>query len=75
MMLDVATAARQGGQRERDAAQVDEAFRLAREALDLGMAYASERVMQLARRFRREYKGPTTQRVQDFDDQLRLTLL
>lgn len=75
VMLDVATAARQGGQRARDSVQIDEAFRLAREALDLGVTYASERVVHLARRFRRGYKGPTTQRVRDFDDQLRLTLL
>ena len=75
VMLEVATAARQAGQRESDTAQVDEAFRLARDALAVGMAHASERVIQRARHFRRGYSGPVTARVAKFDQQLRSTLL
>ncbi|MBX6765878.1 MAG: helix-turn-helix transcriptional regulator [Actinomadura rubrobrunea] len=74
IMLEVATAVRQGGQRRHDDAQVDEAFRLASEALGTGVAYASERVVQRARRFRREYSGPITPKVREFDRRLRATL-
>lgn len=75
VMLEVATAACHGGTGERDTAKINEAFRLAREAVTIGMTYSSERVIQRARRFRRGYGGPTTEQVEDFDQQLRSTLL
>jgi transcriptional regulator with XRE-family HTH domain len=75
LMLEVATAARQGGRKARDSGQVDEAFRLAGEALSVGVAHSSERVVQRARRFRRGYDGPATVQVHEFDRQLRATLL
>jgi transcriptional regulator with XRE-family HTH domain len=74
LMLEVATATRLGGGQAHDTAEIDEAFRLAGEALSIGVAHASERVIQRARRFRRDYDGPTTGRVQEFDHQLRTTL-
>ena len=58
---------------ERDSDRVDEAFRLACEALGVGVTYSSERVIEQA--FRREYAGPATSYVRDFDDQLRSALL
>ncbi|GAA2456656.1 helix-turn-helix transcriptional regulator [Actinomadura vinacea] len=75
VMLEVATAARQGAQREHDAGRVDEAFRLGSEALTIGVSYASERVIQRARKFRRVYQGPITPKVREFDRQLRATLV
>jgi transcriptional regulator with XRE-family HTH domain len=75
VMLEVATAARQDGTGRRDSDRIDEAFRLAGEALAVGVTYSSERVIDRARRFRREYSGPVTSCVQDFDDQLRSALL
>lgn len=74
VMLEVATAARQGGICEKDTAKTNEAFRLAGEAITIGVAYASERVIQRARRFRRGYKGPMTEHVRHFDQQLRSLL-
>jgi hypothetical protein len=74
-MLEVATAARQDGTNRRDSDRIDEAFRLACEALAVGVTYSSERVIDRARRFRREYSGPATSYVRDFDDQLRSALL
>lgn len=74
VMLEVATALRQAGEGKKDAAHVDEAFRLAGEALTMGLAFSSERVIQRARRFRREYSGPATQRTREFDEELRRTL-
>jgi hypothetical protein len=53
-MLEVATAACQDGTARRDSDRVDEAFRLACEALGVGVTYSSERVIERARRFRRE---------------------
>jgi transcriptional regulator with XRE-family HTH domain len=75
LMLEVATAVRQGGELEHDAAQVDEAFRLGNDALKIGTKYGSERVIQRARRFRREYQGPRTTKVREFDRHLRSTLI
>jgi transcriptional regulator with XRE-family HTH domain len=74
VMLEVATAARQGGTSEKDTAKIDEAFRLAREAVTIGVTYSSERVIQRARKFRRAYGGPMTEQVRGFDQQLRSTL-
>ena len=75
IMLEVATAARQDGAARRDSDRIDESFRLACEALGVGVAYSSERIVDRARRFRREYTGPATSYVRDFDDQLRSALL
>ncbi len=75
VMFEVATAARQDGIDKRDSERVDESFRLASEALGIGIAYSSERVIEKARRFRRNYMGPATSHVRNFDDQLRTTLL
>lgn len=74
VMLEVATAACQDGMNDKDADRVDEAFRLAREAVATGMRYGSERVIQRSRQFRRWYAGPVTPQVRDFDQQLRSTL-
>jgi hypothetical protein len=73
-MLEVATAARQDGTARRDSDRIDEAFRLGCEALGAGVAYSSERVIERARRFRRDYSGPATGCVREFDDQLRAVL-
>src|SRR5580692_2976799 len=75
IMLEVATAARQDGATRRDSDRIDESFRLACEALAVGVTYSSERIVDRARRFRREYTGPATSYVRDFDDQLRSALL
>jgi hypothetical protein len=74
VMLEVATAACQDGTARRDSDRVDEAFRLACEALGVGITYSSERVIERARRFRRAYPGPATNYVHEFDDQLRTVL-
>ncbi|MGI5208741.1 helix-turn-helix domain-containing protein [Spirillospora sp. CA-108201] len=74
IMLEVATAVRQGAELAHDAAQADEAFRLGNDALRVGVTYASDRVIQRARGFRRQYSGPTTARVREFDRLLRATL-
>ena len=74
VMLEVATAACQDGTARRDSDRADEAFRLACEALGVGITYSSERVIERARRFRREYSGPVTSYVREFDDQLRTAL-
>lgn len=71
IMLEVGTAARQDGESSRDGYRVDEAFQLAREGLAVGLMYSSERVVERARRFRREYAGPVTSCVREFDDKLR----
>lgn len=73
VMLEVATAVRQNGARWHDTDRIDEAFRLAGEALETGLTYASERIVQRARRFRREYTGPVTESVRRFDDRLGVT--
>jgi hypothetical protein len=64
----------QDGTSRRDGDRVDEAFRLACEALGVGVTYSSERVIGRARRFRREYSGQATSYVREFDDQLRTAL-
>jgi hypothetical protein len=60
IMLEVATAARQDGMLQKDHERIDESFRLATEALGIGIAYSSDRVIEKARRFRRDYAGPST---------------
>jgi len=75
VMFEVATAARQDGIGTKDSERVDESFRLASEALEIGIAYSSERVIEKARHFRRNYAGPVTSHVRNFDQQLRTTLL
>jgi len=75
IMPEVATAARQDGIRQKDNERIDESFRLASEALGTGIAYSSERVIEKARRFRRNYAGLSSSHVRNFDEQLRSTLL
>jgi transcriptional regulator with XRE-family HTH domain len=74
VMLEVATAARQDGTGRKDSDRIDEAFRLACEAVGIGETYSSERVIERSRRFRREYAGPTTSYVREFDDRLRTAM-
>lgn len=68
LMIEIATARSSAG-------DVDEAFRLAGEALTIGLTYQSERLIQRARRFRNRYTGPVTPQVRAFDDRLRSALL
>jgi transcriptional regulator with XRE-family HTH domain len=74
IMLEVATAARQEGAATKDTARIDEAFALASQALASGQRYASERVIERSRQFRRAYSGPVTGQVREFDRQLQATL-
>lgn len=53
-----------------DAGDVDEAFRLAAEALRTGVAYRSEKVVSRVRRFRREYRGPRARGAGVLDEHL-----
>ena len=53
-----------------EAGDVDEAFRLAQEALDTGVRFASERVVARVRSFRRRYRGPHADRVNELDTRL-----
>jgi hypothetical protein len=53
---------------------VDEAFQLASDALAAGVTYSSERVIERARRFRRDFAGPATARTGEFYNQLRTAL-
>ena len=73
-MLEVATAACQDGAGRKESDRADEAFRLACEALRVGIDYSSERVIARARRFRRSYDGPATSYVREFDDRARSAL-
>jgi transcriptional regulator with XRE-family HTH domain len=73
-MLEVATAACQDGTGKKDSDRVDESFRLACEALRVGIDYSSEKVIARARRFRRDYHGPDTSYVREFDEQASLAL-
>jgi transcriptional regulator with XRE-family HTH domain len=75
VMLEVATAACQDSAARRDSDRIDEAFRLGCEALGVGVTYSSERVIERARRFRRDYTGHATSYVREFDEQLRAALL
>ena len=74
IMLEVATAARQEGAAARDTDRIDEAFALASQALASGQRYASERVIERSRQFRRAYSGPVTGQMREFDHQLQATL-
>jgi hypothetical protein len=58
----------------KDNSRVDEAFQLASEAVTAGVQYASERVIERSRQFRRSYAGPATAQLRDFDHQLRSAL-
>src|SRR5699024_1582712 len=53
-----------------DAGDVDEAFRLAREALGTGRRFGSERVVARVRSFRHRYHGPRAHFVDALDRQL-----
>ncbi|WP_150243211.1 helix-turn-helix domain-containing protein [Nocardiopsis quinghaiensis] len=53
-----------------EAGDVDEAFRLAREALTTGMRFESERVIGRVRAFRRRYQGSRPRCAADLDEQL-----
>ncbi|WP_191272640.1 helix-turn-helix domain-containing protein [Nocardiopsis terrae] len=53
-----------------EAGDVDEAFRLAREALATGVRFGSERVVGRVRSFRRRYRGPGALCVEDLDNRL-----
>ncbi|MFI0452464.1 helix-turn-helix domain-containing protein [Actinomadura sp. 6N118] len=66
--LEVATAQAQRG-------DVEQAFGLAMGALDIGISYNSERVLQKARQFRYSYSGPSGSAVARFDDRLRSTFV
>ncbi|ACZ00423.1 MULTISPECIES: helix-turn-helix domain-containing protein [Thermomonospora] len=74
VMLEVATALRQAGQREHDTERIEEAFRLAGQALQIGVSHSSERVIQRARRFYRAYRGPRTPAVGEFGHRLHTAL-
>jgi transcriptional regulator with XRE-family HTH domain len=67
LMLEVATMHSQSGDH-------NEAFGLASDALTVGVAYRSERVIQHARRFRRTYEESPPELVRDFDEQLRASV-
>ncbi|WP_159942492.1 MULTISPECIES: helix-turn-helix transcriptional regulator [unclassified Nocardiopsis] len=53
-----------------EAGDVDEAFRLAQQALTTGIRFESERVIGRVRSFRRRYSGPRARCVSDLDDRL-----
>jgi hypothetical protein len=53
-----------------EAGDVDEAFRLAHEALTTGVRFDSERVIGRVRSFRRRYRGPRASYVDDLDSRL-----
>lgn len=53
-----------------EAGDVDEAFRLAQEALTTGVRFDSERVVGRVRSFRRRYRGPQAHCVEDLDSRL-----
>ncbi|GAA3721427.1 transcriptional regulator with XRE-family HTH domain [Spinactinospora alkalitolerans] len=63
LLVELATA-------HADAGDVDEAFRLASEALRTGAAFRSERIIGRVRRFRRGYRGPRARCVSALDEQL-----
>ncbi len=53
-----------------EAGDVDEAFRLACEALTTGVRFDSERVVSRVRSFRRRYQGPRAHCVEELDNRL-----
>lgn len=53
-----------------EAGDVDEAFRLAHEALNTGARFESERIIGRVRAFRRRYSGARARCVTDLDDRL-----
>ncbi|WP_436891879.1 helix-turn-helix domain-containing protein [Nocardiopsis dassonvillei] len=53
-----------------EAGDVDEAFRLAVEALETGTRFGSARVVDRVRSFRRRYRGPEAACVRELDDRL-----
>ncbi|WP_397222395.1 helix-turn-helix domain-containing protein [Nocardiopsis lambiniae] len=53
-----------------EAGDVDEAFRLAVEALETGVRFGSARVVDRVRSFRRRYRGPGAVCVRELDDRL-----
>ena len=53
-----------------EAGDVDEAFRLAHEALGIGVRFSSERVVGRVRSFRRSYRGPAADTVAELDGRL-----
>lgn len=53
-----------------EAGDVDEAFRVAHEALTTGVRYESERVISRVREFRRRFPGPLAPCVASLDDRL-----
>ncbi|MFC7327220.1 helix-turn-helix domain-containing protein [Marinactinospora rubrisoli] len=57
-----------------DAGDVDEACRLASEALRIGAAFQSDRVISRVRRFRRRYRGPRARCVSTLDEQINSVL-
>ncbi len=57
-----------------EAGDVDEAFRLAAEALSAGIRLRSEKVISRVRRFRRGYRGPNARCVMEFDEHLATAL-
>jgi hypothetical protein len=68
LMTEMATIKAMAGHSE-------EAFKLADSALTIGLTYGSERVVHRVRRFRRQYTGPMTTTVREFDERLQATLL
>ena len=73
IMLEVATAARQEGAKEKDTSRIDKAFALAADALAVGASYGSARVIQRSRTFQRDYAGPVTPSVRAFDRHVQAT--
>ena len=53
-----------------ESGDIDEAFRLAQEALTTGVRFDSERVVGRVRSFRRRYRGPRAHCVEDLDNRL-----
>ncbi|MFI7151208.1 hypothetical protein ACIBO2_40345 [Nonomuraea sp. NPDC050022] len=68
LMTEVATVEAMSG-------RYDEALYLASNALTVGTAYGSERVLHRVRTFRRAYGGPPSNALRSFDERLHATLL
>lgn len=56
------------------AGEVDEAFRLAGDALGIGVRYGSDRLVSRVRRFRRSYRGAPARCLRELDERLADTL-